>query len=510
MALPPWIAVGARVEAEGRFAVSWSAGEFARHIDDYVDALAQLPRPATIGLVADNSPHWIAADLATHAARVNLVPLPAFFTAEQMTHAIRASGMHAIFTAEPADASALGFTEELASVGPLRLFRSKTPESPPIPLGTEAHKITFTSGTTQAPKGVVLSTEQQLNTAKSLAAVTARLGIRRHLCALSLPVLLENVAGAYTALVLGATCVCPTLADVGMTGATGFDPERLLDAIAYYEPESVILLPQMLQAIVARLAERPKLDPRIRSLVLVSVGGAKTPASLIVAARQLGIPVYEGYGLTECGSVVSLNLPGADRVGTVGTSLPGVMVRAAGDGELEVAGRPYVGYLGSIGDEPQTRFATGDLGAIDADGFVTITGRKKNVLVTSFGRNISPEWPESLLLESPHIAQAGVFGDAQPYLVAVIVAAANQIEDAALEEAVQQANLHLPDYARIRFWIRAAEPFTARNGLATANGRIRRDVVSERYADRLNALYDTRVLPAGDGAAHKDFSKTSS
>jgi long-subunit acyl-CoA synthetase (AMP-forming) len=241
------------------------------------------------------------------------------------------------------------------------------------------------------------------------------------------------------------------------------------------------------------------------------VGGAKTPATLIDAARHLGVPVYEGYGLTECGSVVSLNLPGADRVGTVGKSLPGVTVRARADGELEVAGRPYVGYLGSSGGEPQTWFATGDLGAIDADGFVTITGRKKNVLVTSFGRNISPEWPESLLLESPHIAQAGVFGDAQPYLVAVVVAAANQIEDAALEEAVQHANLHLPDYARIRFWIRVAEPFTPRNGLATANGRIRRDAVSERYADQLIALYDASTLPSfGKGATGETFIKTSS
>jgi long-subunit acyl-CoA synthetase (AMP-forming) len=511
MSLPPWIAAGARIEAEGPFAASWSAAELGERIGEYAAALAHLPRPATAGLAADNSPHWLAVDLAAQAARINLVPLPAFFTPEQMTHAVRASNMRAVFATDAAHASALGFTEELASAGPLRLFRSTVSDSPALPLGTEGHKITFTSGTTQAPKGVVLSSEQQLRTARSLAVVMGELDMRRHLCALPLPVLLENVAGAYTALALGATCICPTLADVGMSGASGFDAERLLHAIAYYEAHSVILLPQMLQAIVARLAVRPKPDRRIRSLVMASVGGAKTPATLIVAARQLGIPVYEGYGLTECGSVVSLNLPGADRAGTVGKALPGVTVRATADGELEVSGRPYVGYLDSIGGKPQTWFATGDLGTVDADGFIAITGRKKNVLVTSFGRNISPEWPESLLLENPHIAQAGVFGDARPYLVAIIVASTNQIEDAALEEAVQQANLHLPDYARIRSWVRATEPFTARNGLATANGRIRRDAVSELYADRLSALYDASTLPsAGKGATGGVFIKTSS
>jgi long-subunit acyl-CoA synthetase (AMP-forming) len=442
---------------------------------------------------------------------MNLVPLPAFFTPEQMVHAVSASGMRAVFTTEAAHASALGFTEGLASAGPLRLFKSPQPPAPPALPRNGAHKITFTSGTTQAPKGVVLSTEQQLRTASSLAAVTADLGIRRHLCALPLPVLLENVAGAYTALMLGATCVCPTLGDLGVSGATGFDAERLLDAIGYYEPQSVILLPQMLQAMVTRLAARSKPDPRIQSLLFVSVGGAKTPATLLVAARQLGLPVYEGYGLTECASVVSVNLPGADRIGTVGKPLPGITVRSTADGELEVAGRPYVGYLDSTLTEPQQWFATGDLGTIDADGFVTVTGRKKNVLVTSFGRNVSPEWPESLLLESPHVAQAAVFGDGCPYLVAILVAAANETTDTVLESAVTQANLHLPDYARVSSWIRAAEPFTSANGLATANGRIRRDALAQRYAARLDALYEpANMLFALENAANEPFLKTSS
>ena len=119
------------------------------------------------------------------------------------------------------------------------------------------------------------------------------------------------------------------------------------------------------------------------------------------------------------------------------------------------------------------------------DGYLARRGN----LITSFGRNISPEWPESLLLENPSIAQAAVFGDARPYLVAVLVASP-QTEHSALDRAVRHANTKLPEYARVAGWVRASAPFTALNGLATANGRIRRDALQAQYASRLNALYE--------------------
>ena len=500
MALPEWIAATARVEAEGPFAAGWSAADLAGHVEDIATALSRAVAPGSaVGVYADNSPHWIAADLAAQVARVDLVPLPAFFSSEQLAHVVRASGMAAMLGSEAAPAASFELDSEAG--GGLRLFRSAS-----SPGGRHAvsqgRKITFASGTTQAPKGVILTTAQQLRTARALAAVIGPFGIRRHLSALPLPVLLENVAGVYTALMMGATCLCPTLDDLGVAGASGFDPERFLDAIAYYEPHSLILLPQMLHALVARLARRTSIDARIRSLKLVSVGGAKTPPALITAARALGLPVYEGYGLTECGSVVSLNLPAADRVGTVGKPLPGLAVRTAPDGELEVTGRAFAGYLGAPADEPHGWFGTGDLGVVDADGFISITGRKKNVLVTSFGRNISPEWPESLLLEHAPIAQAAVFGDARPYLVAVLVPASPHTEEAALEHAVREANAKLPEYARIAGWVGAREPFSAMNGLATPNGRIRREALYARYAGRLNALYEPahRSFAANDRA----------
>jgi long-subunit acyl-CoA synthetase (AMP-forming) len=252
----------------------------------------------------------------------------------------------------------------------------------------------------------------------------------------------------------------------------------------------MILLPQMLRLLVAELARVGKHDARIRSLKYVTVGGAKTPLALIERARSLGLPVYEGYGLTECASVVSVNAPGADRLGTVGRPLPGVRVRVTSQGELEIGGRPFSGYVDSEASDPTAWIASGDLGTIDADGFISIVGRKKSVIVTSYGRNVSPEWPESLLLDSPAVAQAAVYGEGSPHLFAVLVPASRDTSDAEIQSAVARANARLPDYARLRRWIRALEPFTAQNGLATANGRVRRSAVQARYQSDLAALQE--------------------
>lgn len=155
--------------------------------------------------------------------------------------------------------------------------------------------------------------------------------------------LLENIAGIYLPLALGAQCVVPSLADVGLSGSSSLDVERCLDAIARYQAESIILLPQMLQAIVRQARRR---DARLGGLKFVAVGGGVTPLAVLREAAAIGLPVFEGYGLSECASVVSLNSPSAQRIGTVGRPLPGVEVRLAADGEIELHGRGYAGLLG--------------------------------------------------------------------------------------------------------------------------------------------------------------------
>ncbi len=444
---------------------------------------------AVTGVMADNLPDWIVVDLAAQSAGVSLVPLPAFFTPEQLKHALATSGMRAIFCSDQAVARRLGFEEQVPTQGALGLYLREPSDSGSIHPAASRHaaKITFTSGTTAQPKGVCLTAEQQWDVAGALVEALRSLQIRRHLNLLPLAVLLENVAGVYSSLLSGAETVCLPLDQVGMTGAARFDPVVCLQAISRYRAESIIVLPQMLRALVAEL--RPQ-DPRIASLKYVAVGGAKTSAALIQEARGKALPVYEGYGLTECSSVVALNAPGTDRVGSVGKPLPNRKIRIAADGEIEVSGQGALLYLDAA---PVHRdwLPTGDLGHLDADGYLFVDGRKKNVLITGYGRNVSPEWPEALLMAEKSIAQAVVLGDGRAELGAIVVPMHAQVTPSIVETALAAANARLPDYARIRHWLFADEPFTPANGLATANGRPRREAIQDKYQTRLDALYET-------------------
>ena len=443
-------------------------------------------RLRVLGLLADNSPGWLAADLAAEQANIPLVPLPAFFTPAQMRHAADASGMDALVTDSPQAARALGFDGHDAESG---LYR-RDAAAVALPRGTT--KITFTSGTTGTPKGVCLGAQQQLALARALEAATRALDLRRHLCLLPLAVLLENVAGARTALLAGAACVAPPLAELGLSGASGFDPLACLAAIEREQAESVILLPQMLLALALALESGA---PRPARLRFAAVGGAKVARALLERARAAGLPAYEGYGLTECASVLALNLPGADRPGSVGRPLAHAAVRIDASGEILVAGSAALGYLGGGDEPPGPWLATGDIGRLDDEGFLHVEGRRRHVLITSFGRNVAPEWPEAELTSGGAIAQAAVFGEARPQLCAVLVPRAARASDDALAAEVRRANARLPDYARIAHWLRADAPFSPANGLATANGRARRDAVWSRYAARLESLYQTSPEP---------------
>jgi long-subunit acyl-CoA synthetase (AMP-forming) len=136
-------------------------------------------------------------------------------------------------------------------------------------------------------------------------------------------------------------------------------------------------------------------------------------------AWQLGIPVHEGYGLSECCSVVAANRPGERRSDTVGRPLNGLDV-SIDNGEIVVDGPSITdGYLGQ--GPAQRPWRTGDLGALDSNGFLTIHGRKDSLIVTSFGRNVSPEWVETMLLGDMRIAFCAVVGHGAAYLTAVIV-----------------------------------------------------------------------------------------
>jgi long-subunit acyl-CoA synthetase (AMP-forming) len=245
----------------------------------------------------------------------------------------------------------------------------------------------------------------------------------------------------------------------------------------------VILLPQTLAALVVALESGA---PRLDSLRFAAVGGARVPETLLERAERVGLPVHEGYGLTECASVVALSRPGARRAGSVGQVLPHARVRIDERSEIYVSGAAVCGY-GPDAAAPE-EVATGDLGRLDADGFLYVTGRRKNVFITSFGRNVSPDWVEAELTRAPPIAQAALFGESRPWNVAVVVAAP-MTRAHEIQRAIDSVNRDLPDYARVRDWVRADEPFTTLNGQLTPNGRNRRAAIWNRYRARIDACY---------------------
>lgn len=483
---PELFPAGRALLTDGRHSLDRAA--LAQRIASLCAVLQARRAPqAPVAILADNSPEWLAADLATQQLGLILVPLPLFFTAPQWAHVLKESGASAVLAPPGAPLAAFGFGDPLDCGGPLQLYQASQPSAQPAPGATQ--KLTFTSGTTAAPKGVCLSTDQQWSLARALQQGVAPLQLERHLCLLPFAVLLENIAGPYTALLSGATTICPPLAEVGLAGASQFDPQRCLDAIARYAAHSIIVLPQMLQALLAALTPD---DQRAASLRFIAVGGAKVPARLLAAARARGLPVFEGYGLSECCSVVALNLPGRARAGSVGQPLPHRPLRIAADGEIEVGGA-LAHYLGQ--EAAAGWLATGDLGHLDQDGYLYIDGRKKDILITGFGRNVSPEWPEAALLGSGLLAQALVVGDGQPWLSALLVPAAPSISLAQLQQAVDLANQELPDYAQLRRWT-LVPPFTPANGQATANGRPRRAVIAQQHAALIASLYDHQEQPA--------------
>ena len=455
----------------------WSHAE----LRSAVAALADRLRAAGTRVLAtlmDNSPAWVMADLAAAHADIVHVPLPVFFTPPQIAHALRSAGVDSLLT-QPALAAAWpGMpTTPLDIAGADHVLLRLPAAAVPLPAGTS--KITFTSGTTGSPKGVCLDTLASQRVADGLGQAMEPLAIRRHLCALPFAVLLENVAGVMAPLARGAACIVLPLERIGLSGSSGFDAARFQQTLAEQQPDSVILLPQMLRAWTGHLMQTGQRAPA--SLKLVAVGGAAVGARVILAARAVGIPAHEGYGLSEGASVQTLNLPGADRVGSAGRALPHAQLRVAADGEIEVAGSLFAGYLGDASPVPAW-WPTGDLGSIDDDGYLHLQGRTKHVLITAFGRNVSPEWVETALRSEPAIAQAVVYGDGQPALSAVLWSVRAHATDAELQSAVEAANRSLPDYARVQRWVRGNAPFDAASGLATANGRPQRAAILSRHA----------------------------
>lgn len=445
-----------------------------------------------MALALDNSPAWAVLDLAAMESNIPVVPLPFFFSAGQVTHALRDAGADFLVTDQPeyyarmlADAGIAIHTDMPLEIHGQALGVIHLLDIPAqlLPQGTV--KVTYTSGTTGQPKGVCLSNEALIQVSASLIVMASGQSDDKHVSLLPLSTLLENVGGIYVPLLAGACCTLLPLGDVGMRGASGLDVGRMCAALAMQQATSTILTPEMLQGLLAALEAGAPYPQHLR---FVAVGGASVAPQMVHRAQAIGLPVFEGYGLSECCSVVALNTPDAHCIGSVGKPLPHVRLRFADDGEILVSGATLLGYAGNaLGDIPTGYWPTGDIGYLDEQGFLHITGRKKNMFITSFGRNVAPEWVERELTQHPAIAQAAVFGEAMPWNVAVIVARGST---EAVSHAIAETNRLLPDYAQIRGWVAAQTPFTPHNGQLTPNGRLRRENIRDIYQTTLDTLYE--------------------
>ncbi len=453
-----------------------SYAQLDAQVSSWLDWLDQLDA-RRVAYRLPNGLEWVALDLALLCSGRVAVPMPDFFSPAQERHVLACSGIDTYVSASPVTAP--GFLPTAHRNG-LTGFRTQTDRVPDLHPGTA--KVTFTSGTTGAPKGVCLSADHLLATASAICAALDGNNIRQHLCVLPLSLLLENVAGIYANLLNGSAIAVPALTSIGISGSSGLDLHSFVTAQHSYRPQSLILVPQLLLALTAAGEFGLSLPDGYR---FIAVGGGKVPLSLLNRAAKLGLPVYEGYGLTECGSVVALNLPGASRPGSVGRPLPHVSIELCGE-EIQVRGQSMLGYLGDAHAAPG--IATGDLGELDDDGFLYVRGRTRNCFITSFGRNVSPEWIESELQSDIAIAHAVVFGEALPGNVALLVPRGAPT-DQQVQQAVDAANGRLPDYARIAAWQSIPAADFERSGCLTDNGRPRRREVASRYAANLETLY---------------------
>jgi long-chain acyl-CoA synthetase len=255
-------------------------------------------------------------------------------------------------------------------------------------------------------------------------------------------------------------------------------------------------------AVQHRLADRlvySKVKERLGGRLRIGIsGGAPLAKEIIEFFHSLDILILEGYGLTECTTAATVNRPSQFRFGTVGPALPGVELRIADDGEVLI--KTDTIFAGYYKDEQATQevlpgdgwLRSGDVGHLDDDGFLTITDRKKDILVTAGGKNVAPQNLENALKTHPLVSQALVVGDRRPYVAALITVAEGTTPDEArpeIERVVEDVNRELSRFEQIKRYAILPRDFSADEGEVTPTLKLKRRVCQEHFAAEIEALY---------------------
>ena len=400
----------------------------------------------------------------------------------------------------------------------------------------------YTSGTTGDPKGVVLSHRNVLYEAVAIDGIVHTEDFGKTIAYLPLAHIAERELSMYGAVLKTSHIhLCPDPRQVagvlGQVRPEGFfgvpriweklaagiqavlrtvDPEKreafegahALTLEAFDLAAAGKQIPDDLAAQVAE-ADRTVLAPvrgllGLDNVVRATSGAAPISVETLRFLNGLGVPLMEVWGMTETSGAATVCTPDGNRVGSVGRPIPGVEVKLGEDGEVFVRGPILLlGYLqpdGSIASplDEDGWLATGDVGVLDDEGFLTITDRKKELLITSSGKNIAPTMIESHLTAHPMIGFAAAIGDRRPYVTALIVldpdvvaaeAAHSPEVLAGIEEAVQAANRKLARIEQIKHYRVLTGPWTPDTGEVTPKLSLRRRVIHERYADVIEQLY---------------------
>jgi long-chain acyl-CoA synthetase len=414
--------------------------------------------------------------------------------------------------------------------------------------------LIYTSGTTGPPKGVMVSHANVVWTAESLTRIVPLEPGLRHISYLPLAHIAERMAGYYLHLKSASTChFCPVpqeiaqyLADVrpefffgvpriweklyyGLTTAIANTPDEGQRAFVQAAIDAclhTVRLEQQGKPVPGELAERAQNAGMITAMIrqrvgldavrLAASGAAPIAPEILEWFHAIGVPVAEVYGQSEDSGPTSWNRRGAVKIGTVGPTIPGVEVRLAEDGELLVRGGNVTGgyykepALSAEAFDADGWLYSGDVAVIDADGFIKIIDRKKEIIITAGGKNIAPSNLENMLKQKPLIGQACVIGDQRPFVSALVVLDAESAMPwarakglatelarlaehpevlAEVQSYVDDVNQHLNNVERIKkFTILPAE-WTVDSGELTPTLKMKRKVVNQRYAEFIERMY---------------------
>lgn len=538
--------VGVFVRREGRL-VGMAWREFAEDVRSVAAGLIRIGvQPGDrVAQFSENRYEWLVVDLAIQLAQAIHVPLHAPLTGEQAAYQIDHSGAVVVFVSTPTQLAKLASLPrswrpslQFFSFDPcdtkiggvpvsswtvlrdgIDLASQEAAESNarthvrPVSVST----ILYTSGTTGEPKGVVLT---QHNLVSNALAAVAKFGLSkedRRLSFLPFSHIFARTCDLYTWLVTGCQLAIASSRESVLTDCLDFHPTTMNGVPYFYDKVRRLLVEE--GRADAHGALREKLGG---AMEYCCSGGAALPNHVFDFFWERGVPLLQGYGLTETSPVISMSTMRDVRRGASGQAVRDVEVRIADDGEILTRGpHVMVGYYGRPDATAEVLrdgwFHTGDYGSLDHDGFLTITGRKKELIVTSGGKNIAPVQLESLLVEEPLIAQAVVLGDGHDYLTALIVPNPDALgaeivsrgisiatRDEALAhpqvvslfaERIQQRLRSVSHHEQIRKFRLLSRGFTIESGELTPKLTLRRQEIAANFRELILEMYRQEFSP---------------